>query len=161
MKDDKTQLQSLSMKDVIKRYSVYPEYNLVMPAFYIKKKCLKRLTIDDIFLLGLDRLELLLTKDDKVYASVDLESTAQTVKVNIVNIEVTDKRNYDKSKYECVICSFGKLQCRKFEVGHKVEIFDFNALEVELFIENKKFSKASLVKVDDEIAIKVTEVYSE
>jgi len=158
--NDKTQLRSHSMKDIMKKHSIHPEYDLIMPIFYIKKKSLNRLEIGDIFLLGLNKLDLLLVRDDKIYAKVIVESTVQTVKINIVDIKVSNMESYDKSKYEFAVCSFGKLQCRKLEVGHKVEIFEFNSLNIELFIENKSFGKVSLIKVDNEIAIKIIEVYS-
>jgi len=159
--NNKTQLQSHSIKNIMEKHSIHPEYDLAMPLFYIKKKSLKKLNIDDVFLLGLNRLDLLLIRDERIYAKVVLESVAQTVKLNIIDIEMSDKESYNNSKYECIVCSFGKLQCRKLEVGHKVELFGFNALEIELYIGNKNFSKASLVKVDNEIAIKIIEVYSE
>ena len=50
------------------------------------------------------------------------------------------------------------LQSRKLEIGHKIDIAQLNLEETKLFIKDKNIAVGMLVKVDDEIAIKIKEV---
>jgi len=135
-----------------------PEYALTLPAISIKKKSLKKLEAGDILLLALDHLLLLLVQENEVCASLSLDSYGDRIKMTIDKVEKSPLGRCDNKKYETVLCSFGKVQSRVLELGHSIEIpaLDFNHLT--LHVNDKIIASGSLINVDDEIAIKITEV---
>ncbi len=159
----KGETQSSHLQKMMQKYKRYPEYDLVLSSFSIKKKNLKKLSSGDILLLGLDVLDLYFANEGEICAKVKLNSHREIVKISIDSLVETVSNKHDSKKYEELYCSLGRLQCRKLEVGHKVEL---NALElkyVELFLFNeklagKKLADAKLVSVDDEMAIEITKV---
>ena len=154
----KDETQSLHLQKMMKKHKVNPEYTLVLPLMAVKKKSLKKLERGDVLLLGLERLELALMKDDLFCARVGVDSSAGSLKLEIISLDKADVNTNDSKKYEKLFCAFGKLQSRKLEVGHKVEISAKEMETVELFTGEKKLATASLVSVDSEIAIEIKEV---
>ena len=154
----KGETQSLHLQRMMQKHNHYPEYDLVLPLFSIKKKSLKKLQKNDLLLLGLDRLELVIKNEENICTNVSLENHGETVKIQILDLVESLDMTYDSKKYENVLCSFGKIQIRKIEVGYKIEIPVHNLNDVELISEGKKLAKCLLVNVDEEIALKITEV---
>ncbi len=157
----KSEMQSVNLEDIMQKHKVHPEYNIALPKFYVKKNSLAKLTKGDVLLVGLSEIELFLMQNSIYYAKVVLESVADVVKLCIVTLEDIEKQTISNKKQEVVICSFCKIQCRKLEVNHKIEISSFHTDNMELLIDNKKLAQATLVNVDNEIAIEIKEVYSE
>lgn len=154
----KGETQSLHLQKMMKKHKVNPEYTLVLPSMAVKKKSLKKLERGDVLLLGLERLELSLMKDDLFCARMVVDSSAGSLKLEIISLDELDVNTSDSKKYEKLFCSFGKLQSRKLEVGHKIEISAKEMETVELFTGEKKLAIAALVSVDNEIAIEIKEV---
>ena len=152
-------MQSVHLQKMMQGHKVHPEYDLVLPNLLLKKKSLKKLSSGDVLLLGLETLELHLMKEGVICAKVALESVAKTVKVRVVALEEVALKSNDSKKYENIVCSFGKLQCRTLEIGHRVEIPSLDTDNLTLFWADKKRCKASFVTVDDEVAIEIHEVY--
>jgi len=150
--------QSLHLAKIMQTHKLYPEYELVLPFFLVKKNSLKKLTKGDVFLLGNDHLNLKLLKDDEIYGNVKIEESENSRKIKIIDIQkYTELSNHSK-KYEMLKCSFDFLQSRSFEVDHKIDISSVNLKKVNLIIENKKVAEGSLINVDEEIAIEITKV---
>jgi len=150
--------QSLHLAKMMQRHKLYPEYELVLPLFLVKKNSLKKLAKGDVFLLGDDRLNLKLLKEDELFANVEIDESENSRKIKIVNIQkYTETPNHSK-KYEILKCSFDFLQSRSFEVGHKIDISSTDLGKVNLLIGNKKLAEGKLVNVDEEIAIEITKV---
>ena len=154
----KGETQSLHLQKMMKKHKVNPEYILVLPLVAVKKKSLKKLERGDVLLLGLERLELVLMKEGLFCAKMAVESSAGSLKLKIISLDKPDVNTNDSKKYEKIFCSFGKLQSRKLEVGHKVEISAKEMETVELFSGETQLATASLVSVDSEIAIEIKEV---
>jgi len=159
----KGETQSAHLQKMMQKHKRYPEYDLILPTFSIKKKNLKKLTSGDILLLGLDAIELYFANKGEICAKVKLESFNETVKISIENLDEVILNKDDNKKSEKVYGTLGRLQCRKLEVGHKVELHAQELQYVKLFLFNeqladKKLAYAKLVSVDDEIAIEITEV---
>ena len=112
----------------------------------------------DVLLLGLDFLDLILLKEGEICAKVSVEHVSESAKLRIVSLSDTSDNMNDSKKYEKLLATFTSLQIRKLEVGHKVEVPTSEISETVLFSANKKCFKGRLVTVDDEIAIKITEV---
>jgi len=154
----KGETQALHLARIMQKHKLYPEYELALPLVKVKKNNLKKLTPGDILLLGLDRLELILLLEECICAKVLISEAQNSFKIKIENLVDHTEISNDSKKYEILKCSFGMLQSRKLEVGHKIDIAQLDLEEVTLFTEGKKRAEAKLVKVDDEIAIQIIKV---
>ena len=150
--------QSLHLAKMMERHKFYPEYELVLPLLFVKKNKMKKLSKDDVLLLGDDCLNLKLLKDDAFCGNVKIEESSNSRVIKIVDIESYMAITGNSKKYEPLKCSFSFLQSRVFEVGHKIDISSIDLEKVNLFVGNKKVAEGSLVNVDDEIAIEITKV---
>ena len=157
----KDKMQSLHLQEMMQQCRRHPEYVLALPFFMLKKKRMKNLAKGDLLLLGHDFLDLFLLKGKEVCARAVLESSGKTLKIKIKSLVKESENTYDSKKYEKILCSFGSLQSRKLETGHKVEISTIDMENVTLFAENQKVAEATLVTVDNEIALEITEVADE
>ena len=154
----KAKMQSLQLQEMMQRHKRHPEYDLVLPSFLLKKKKLRTLKANDILLLGLTHLELELHQEGISCAAVDLDSRGETLKVKITKINNTLADTFTAKKYEKITGSFGKIQSRQLEAGHKVEVSVLNMNKVTLYVDNTKIAEAKLVMVDEEIALNIIEV---
>jgi hypothetical protein len=150
--------QSLHLAQMMQKHKVYPEYELVLPLLLVKKNSVKKLSKGDVLLLGDDRLNLKLLKDDETFGNVEIDESENSRRIKIVNIQNNTDISTNSKKYETVKCSFSFLQSRIFEVDHKIDISSLNLEKVNLLIDNKKIAEGTLVNVDEEIAIEITKV---
>ncbi len=154
----KGETQSVHLRQMMQRQQHLPEYSLVMPLFALKRKSLKKLESADLLLLGSEQLELYLQKGAALVAKAVVENSGESVKLSIVSLEEVVVNTSDSKKYENIVASFGAVQCRTLEVGHKIELSQTDLQEVTLFTGEVQQAKGLLVTVDDEIAVKITEV---
>lgn len=154
----KGETQAVHLAKIMQKHKLYPEYELALPFVKIKRTMLKKLSHGDVLLLGLDHLELILLLEEKICANVVINEAHNSLKIKIMSIEEDPIETNDSKKYEVLKCSFGMLQSRKLEIGHKIDIAQLNLEETKLFVEDKNIADGMLVKVDDEIAIKIKEV---
>lgn len=157
----KGETQSVHLQKMMQQHKRYPEYELALPLFSIKKKNLKKIAEGDVLLLGLDFLDLLLLKEREVCAKLTVESVADSVKLRITSLVEESENTTNSKKYENILSTFATLQIRKLEVGHRVEVPTSEINEIALFSHQRKCFKGLLVTVDDEIAIEITEVLNE
>jgi len=150
--------QALHLAKMMQKHKLYPEYELALSPIQVKKNSLKKLSKGDILLLGLDSLEMILLEEGKTCASVVMNETENSSKIKITQLNKSTTEQSDSKKYQTVKISFGVLQSRKLEVGHKIEIAQLNLQEVSLHVDGKNIAKGSLVNVDEEIAIQIDEV---
>jgi hypothetical protein len=150
--------QSLHLVKMMQKRKLYPEYELILPFLLVKKNSIKKLSKGDILLVGDDRLNLKLLKDDGSFANVEIEESENSRKIKIIDIQIDTVLSDHSKKYEIVKCSFDFLQSRTFEVDHKIDISSVNLKKVNLIVKNKKVAEGSLVNVDEEIAIEITKV---
>ena len=155
----KAKMQSLHLQQMMQKHKRHPEYDLALSPFHLKKKDISALKEDDVLLLGLDNLALCLYKEGTFCANVALDHAEERVKVEIKSLEELSGKVPSSKKYENILATFGKIQSRQMEAGHKIEISMLELQEVTLTVNSKKVAKAALVAVDEEIALKITEVY--
>jgi len=152
--------QSFHLAKMMQKRKVFPEYELVLPFLLVKKNSFKKLSKGDVLLLGDDRLNLKLLKNNELLGNVEIEENENSCKIKIANIqEQADLSNHSK-KYEILKCSFDFLQSRIFEVGHMIDISSIDIEKVNLLVGNKKLAEGKLVNVDEEIAIEIIKVGS-
>jgi hypothetical protein len=154
----KGETQAVHLSKMMKRQKHYPEYELVLSFVQIKRSKLKKLSQNDLILLGLEKLEIFLISKEKICATASIRQEKNSTKIEIINSEEYAIHTNDSKKYEVIKCSFGTVQSRTIEVGHKIDISSLRLDKVSLIIENETLAKASLVNVDDEIAIEITKV---
>ncbi len=154
----KGETQADSLAFLVQDKKKYPEYELVLPSFLLKQSQLKKLTQGDVLLVGLSHLELHLCAEGDICADVVLVTDEKIKKLKITYLHKDTLKQVNTKKYEHIRCSFGKLQSRKLETGHKVSIAQLNLEEVTLFVNEKNIAQGRLVKVDDEIAIEIMKV---
>ena len=142
----------------MQKHKLYPEYELALSPIQVKKNTLKKLVSGDLFLLGLDSLEMILLEKDNISANVLLNKSGESSKVKITHLHKETGKQYNSKKYETVKFSFGMLQSRTLEVGHQIETVELNLKEVSVYVDGKNIAKGSLVNVDEEIAVQIDEV---
>ncbi|MCD6654127.1 MAG: hypothetical protein LT067_05110 [Sulfurovum sp.] len=153
----KTETQAVRLANMMQKRPLYPEYELALPWVQIKKSALKKLSKGDVLLFGLDSLKMILVDDKKSIAGVQLDATHQN-SVEIIYVNEEMQQQVSEKKYKILKCSFGFVQSRKLEIGHRMSISSLNLKEVALFVEGVCIAKGSLVNVDEEIAIEITKV---
>ena len=156
----KAETQSLNLQKIVDKHKLYPQYDLVLDRVCIKKKSLKSLKVSSILLLGMNYLEMELLKNDEVCAKVKLVNVGDCSKIEITSLGTISSNSCHSKKYENILFSLGKVQCRKLKLGHRVGISSLNINEIDIFVDNKIYAKGLLVSVDDEIAVEITEVYN-
>jgi len=156
----KAKMQSLHLQQMMQKHKRHPEYDLVLSPFLLKKKNISALKEGDVLLLGLGHLELCLYQDGTFCAHVGLDHAEERVKIEIKNLKKLSDKESNSKKYENVMATFGKIQSRQLEPGHKVEISMLDLQEAALTVDGVNMAKAALVMVDEEIALKITKVYN-
>ena len=138
-----------------------PSYELAFPPISIRSTKFQKLEVGDIFLLGLKHFTCLLLDDTMIYAEVTLchEDNREYFKIT-KRIKAPDLSSGSK-KYETVKCTFGNIQCRVLEVGHRIDIGSLDLHHVDVIYNGKRFATASLVNVNDEIAVKINKINKE
>ncbi|WP_295420764.1 FliM/FliN family flagellar motor switch protein [Sulfurovum sp.] len=150
--------QAVHLAKIMQKHKLYPEYELVLPLVRIKKNSLKKLSKGNILLLGLESLDMLLLSKEKICANVVIDGVHNSTKIKITSLEDKAILPTNSKKYETLKCSFGILQSRKLEVGHKIDIASLNSEEILLIVEGRTIAKGALVNVDEEIAIQIDKV---
>ncbi|MBD3789658.1 MAG: hypothetical protein IE885_04730 [Campylobacterales bacterium] len=153
----KSETQASKLARLMQDRSKYPEYELALPLFGVRKSALKKLALNDVLLLGLGTLELVLIENERIKAAARVEK-GQPNTLKIIYLSKDTLQQVPDQKYKIVKCSFGKLPCKKLEIGHTCNIAMLNLQEVELFVEGNKLAAGSLVNVDEEIAIQISKV---
>jgi len=142
----------------MQKHQCYPEYELCFPPVSVKKSILKKLTVGNLLLLGLECMEIrLLSKNDGCARAV-LTSYDESMTIQIVEHLKSPLESNDSKKYKNIRISLGTLQSRVLEIGHKIETMQIDPEEVKLYVEEKLVAKGRLVTVDDEIAVEIKEV---
>jgi transposase len=154
----KGETQALRLEKMMQKHKRYPEYELALFPIQVKKNALKKLVSGDLFLLGLDSLEMILLEEDNISANVVLDKSGQSSKIKITLLHDNTIKPNDSKKYQIIKFSFGMLQSRTLEIGHQIETAQLNLKEVSVYVDEKNIAKGSLVNVDEEIAVQIDEV---
>ena len=154
----KAERQSIHLAKMMQKHQHYPEYELALPLFQVKQKRLKKLAKGDVLLLGYEVVEMILLQEGKVCAQLSFhaQGNSRTLKIGTCS-KMIDMMPENK-KYAVVKCSFGMIQSRVIEPGHKIDISAKDLSKTELIVKEKSIAKGTLVSVDDEIAIAIDEV---
>lgn len=155
----KAETQALHLEKMMQKHKPFPVYELALSPIQVKKNALKKLTSGDLFLLGMDRLEMILLEEGNVFANVVLRQSGNSSNIKIIKLNRNSAKQYNTKKYEIVEFSFGAIPSKVLKVGHQIETAQLNLKKVLLRVNEKNIAKGSLVNVDEEIAVQIDEVF--
>ena len=150
--------QACRLTQMMEKQRVIPSYELILPFVQVSSKVAKAFTVDDVLLLDLDSLDLTLLQEGLLYAKVKLIQGDKSSLLEIVELKQEPIETTDSKKYEILKLSFGLVQCREIEEKVKLPLGQINFETVSLILKNIKIAQASLVLVDEKIALKITKV---
>jgi len=163
----KADTQAVLLEKMMQDKKVHPEFELTLPLFIVKKVMLKTLSVKDIFLLGLDTLELTLIHNDRIhnvsrYAKLIFVESNRRQELEITSIHDKVLHPLENAKYEEVKCVFCRIGVHQFEVGFTLSIEDMTFESVEIFNVNSDITaEGKLIVVHGKIAIEITKVHNE
>lgn len=140
------------------KITAYPSYELALPLVEVGHSKLKKLTVEDVVLLGLNELIFVLVDDEYIYANISVKMMDERCYLEILNVDKKPINSYNSKKYKEFKVSFGKIQIRKLDVGYQIDITQRPLKDVTLIIEGNKFASGSLVNVGGELAVKIDKV---
>ena len=154
----KSETQAFYLAKMMQEHTRYPKYELSLPLVAVSNSKLKKLAVDDVLLLGLDVLEFVLMDGERICANLLLKQMENMHEIEIYNLDIASYRQIDSKKYKTLNCSFGTVQSKVLEVGHRIDITHMDLNKVDLVVEGIKLAEGSLVNVDEEISIKIDKV---
>ena len=154
----KSETQALHLARMMQKHTRYPSYDLAFSPIMIRSKSLKKLSVDDVLLIGLDTLELVLVDGDTICANVRLKQTENIHVTEIVSLGKDTIKQTDSKKYKILKVSFGTVKSKALELGSKIDITHVDFKKVNLVSGGQMIAEGSLVNVDDEMAIQIKKV---
>ena len=154
----KHETQALHLAKMMQKHTRYPEYELTLPLVTVRSGKLKKLSVDDILLIGFDRLEFLLLDGDTICANTQLKSMKNTHGAEIVDLSKDTIKQHDSKKYKILKISFGTVQSKVLELGSTIDITHIDLEKTSLISDGKTIAEGTLVNVDDEMAIQIKKV---
>ncbi len=154
----KHETQAINLAMMMQKHIPYPTYDLTLPLVTVRSNKLKKLSVNDILLIGIDTLELLLMDGNTICANMRLKPMENAHGAEIVYIDEDTIKQIDSKKYKILKISFGTVQSKALEIGSTIDITHVDLEKVTLVSEGKIIAEGSLVNVDEEIAIQIKKV---
>ena len=154
----KHETQALHLAKMMQKHTRYPTYEITLPLVTVRSSKLKKLSVDDVLLIGFDRLEFLLFDGDTICANMRLKPMGNAHGAEIVDSTQDTIKQSDSKKYKTLKISFGTVQSKVLEIGSTIDITHVDLEKVSLVLERKTIAEGSLVNVDEEIAIQIKKV---
>ena len=151
--------QALRLAEMMQnRVTVLSSYELALPLVEVGHSKLKKLSVDDVVLLGCDDLVLVFIENENICAELAVKVIGESCYLEILNNNKQPIVSYDSKKYQTVKVSLGKLQSRKLDVGYRIDITQRYLQDVTLIVEGNTYASGSLINVDEELAVKIDKV---
>ena len=154
----KNETQAYHLAKMMLEQTRYPRYELALPLVAVRSKKLKQLAVDDVLLLGFDVLEFVLMDGERSCVKLLLKQCENIHELEIIDFINEPVEQLDSKKYKTLKLSFGIVQSKMLDLGHRIDITQLDLKKVDLMVEDKKLAEGSLVTVDEEIAIKIDKV---
>ena len=154
----KHETQALHLAKMMQKHTCYPKYELTLPLVTVRSNKLKKLSVDDILLIGIDTLEFLLVDRDTICANTRLKPMGNAHGAEIIYLTEDTIKPSNSKKYKILKISFGTVQSKALEIGSTIDITHLDLENVTLISEGKTIAEGSLVNVDEEIAIQIKKV---
>ena len=140
------------------KVKTYRSYELALPYVELGRSKLKKLSVGDVLLLGIDDLMFVLIENENICATVVLEMIDESCYLKIINSDEYTIKSTDSKKYQTLKISLGYLQSRKLDVGYRIDITQRSLQDVTLIVEGRTYASGSLINVDEELAVKIDKV---
>lgn len=154
----KNETQAYHLAKMMLEQTRYPKYELTLPLVAVRSSKLKKLAVDDVLLLGLRVLEFVLMDGERSCAKLLLRQSENIHELEIIDFPKEPIKQLDSKKYKTLKLSFGSVQSKVLEAGHRIDITQLDLMKVALVLEGKTIAEGSLVTVDEEIAIQIKKV---
>ena len=155
----KRENQALRLAQMMQnKVTAYPSYELALPLVEVGYTKLKKLSVDDVVLLGLDDLAFVLIDNENICAELAVKVIDESCYLEIINIDKQLIKSTNSKKYQTLKISLGKLQSRKLDVGYRIDITQRPLEDVTVMVEGNKYANGSLINVDGELAVKIDKV---
>ena len=153
--------QALRLAQMVQKHATHKSYELALPLVEVRSDKLKKLSIGDVFLLGLESLELILADEETIYARVALKKLRSNHYLELIEVKKEQVDKAKRKKFVILRFSCGKVKIQTLKVGHSIEMAQIDLEKVNLVLDNKQVAVGSLISVDDEIAVKIDKVIHE
>jgi len=140
------------------RVTAFPSYELALPLVEVGHSKLKKLSVDDVVLLGCDDLEFVLIENENICAQLAVKVIGESCCLEIISIDKQPIITSYSKKYQTIKISLGKLQSRKLDVGYRIDIIQSSLQDVTVIVEGNNYASGSLINVDEELAVKIDKV---
>jgi len=150
--------QACRLTQMMQKKGLIVSYELILPFVHLSAKACADLAVNDVLLLALESLELELLKEEVLCAKATLLSKDKSFELEILELKEKPIEPSDSKKYEALKLSFGFVQCKQLEEKIKLPLGEINFEMVSLILKNIKIAEASLVLVDEKIALNITKV---
>ncbi|NOR56550.1 MAG: hypothetical protein GQ531_10110 [Sulfurovum sp.] len=158
MKSVKDETQVDRLTQMMQKQRFIPSYEVLLPLVSLSSKAYGDLALNDVLMLGLEKLELLLVKEGMIYAKAKLLKFGTVLELEIVELSEKPINPSDSKKYEVLKLSFGFVQCKVLEKDSRLRAEQINFKEVSLILKDIKIAEATLVLVDEKIALHIDKV---
>ena len=150
--------QALRLTQMVQKHAAHKSYELALPLVEVRNDKLKKLSVGDVFLLGLESLELILVDEEAIYARVILKKLRSNHYLELIEVKKEQVDKAKRKKFAKLRFSCGEVKIQTLKVGHNIEIAQIDLENVNLVLDNKYVAVGSLISVDDEIAVKIDKV---
>ena len=150
--------QALRLTQMVQKHAAHKSYELALPLVEVRSDKLKKLSVGDVFLLGLESLELILVDEEAIYARVILKKLRSNHYLELIELRKEQVDKAKRKKFAKLRFSCGEVKIQTLKVGHNIEMAQIDLENVNLVLDNKYVAVGSLISVDDEIAVKIDKV---
>lgn len=154
----KSETQAFGLSEMMQNHACYRAYELVLPLVMIRSSKLKKLSVNDIILTGLDTLEFLLIEGETICAHLVLKHINDKYRIEIIDLVQEECLSNESKKQTNIKFSLGTVQMKTLGAGQGIDVAQLDMENINLVLKNKNIAKCSLVSVDNEIAVKIDKV---
>lgn len=150
-----SETQALHLARMMKKHIHNPQYELALPLIGIRRSTLKKLSVNDVLLLDETVLEFILLEGDVICADLTLKRMEDSYDIVVTQLHHKAIVSKASHKYESIKLSFGQCQMKRCAVGDSLALTQFDLEKIMLIWDEKKIAEATLVNVDNAIALKI------
>lgn len=150
--------QALHLENVMQKHIRYAEYEVALPLMKVQRSTLKKLRVNDVFLLKLNLLECIMIEEGRICARLQLKACEGTYALTIIQTEQETIVSDKNPKRKMIKFSFGAYPMKHLTIGESLNMDLFDTEKIALIVNEKKIAEGSLINVENEIAVKVNRV---
>ena len=150
--------QANRLASLMQNHKSVPSYELSLPLVTVRSSSLASLKAEEVLLIKQKKLECILLNNDTIVADVIVEKSQNRYVLKVRSLHKRKLPETQRKAHEVLKLSFGEVQSRILEVGHTIELTQIDLHKVILMRKNKIIAEASLITVDEEIAVQIDKV---